>query len=254
MFEWKKWIKVIIIIPATILFFIETLIRYPIDSPISTIMLTKIMGTITTDNSRVFVFVMEKQFYLVLFNIMFGNYIYEHFRFSSVYVFTRINSRKNWIIKEYIELLLISIIYTGLFLLTCLFICKKGSLQLYDSEVINVFITLYFNLVILIFWSTLLINLLALRYGNIIAFIIVYIAFTVLMFIGLKQQYIQNKSVAELLYLVNPVSGVLNGYTYNTFLKVLSYIFKIVFVTITTIIGEKYIAKMDIALEDCENK
>lgn len=254
MFAWKKWLKVLVIIPITIIFSAYKFISEPIDITVGNLLLSTVMGQTSTENTTAFLFVVEKLFYLVIFNIMYGNFIYDDFRYSSVYLFSRLKSRSTWFYKKSLELLGITFVYTGLFLITNFFICKNCTLSPIEQSDIIILFLLFARIIMLLFLTTVAINLISIRLGNALGFIIVYISVVLLVFVAMNQSSLPYIGTSKWLLIFNPACGIIEDIYYDTNLLVVFFIYNIILVCIAMMIGSLYIDRFDVALVDYENE
>jgi len=58
-------------------------------------------------------------YFIVLFHILFGTYIYKDFISNGAYIFTRLKSRKTWFYRKSFEIIKFSMIYSILFVGLC---------------------------------------------------------------------------------------------------------------------------------------
>lgn len=254
MFDWNKWLKIIFIIPITILFNFNVFLSKPSDIMVGDLLLGKIMGQMTTDNATVFIFLVDSLFYLIIFNLLYGNFIYDDFRYSSVYLFSRLKSRKTWFYKKSLELLGITIVYTLIFLLTNLWLSKMNTVQAINSETLIIFGLLFTRLVLLLFLTTILINLLSIRFGNALGFITVYIGVVMLIFLAASHQSIPFIGSNNVFLFLNPICGLIEETFSNFNIQVLFYFYNFFLLCIINIVGAFYIDRFDIALVDYENE
>ena len=110
---------------------------------------------------------------IYLFEVYAGIDLYRHFCTASVYVFSRFSNRVKWYLKQSVQLLLKTIGFQGLLLLT-VFLVSKIRMPIYVD--VGGILLLIYHLVIQTLWtyfSTLLINILALFLGSNISFMTV---------------------------------------------------------------------------------
>lgn len=249
----KQLLKVFTIIPVALIYLINYPLHPPIDLSVGTMISSEIMGSITSGNSKILIFLIRNQYYLFLFNILYGDYIYKNFQYSSVYLFSRLKNRKKWFLKKSIELLIISLLYTFLLLLVYLIVCSICSTKPVDYNTINIILLLFCRINLLIFLSTLIINLLSLRYSNVTSFVAVYISIVLLMSLALKQQYFLSGNIYNIFFILNPASGIIEELA-NSKILILLLITNLSYVATTYLIGANYIQKFDIELADYENR
>jgi hypothetical protein len=253
MLDWKKWVKILLIIPPTFLYSIDDFMLEKNNNAISYLLAGKVLGQTSLNEKKVFVLVAESLIYLVIFNILYGNYISEDFRYSSVYLFSRLKNRKNWFYKKAFELLFIAGSYTIIFLGTNLFICKYSSTKTINRETWIIFMMLFAMLTMILTITTMAINLISLKYGNSIGFISVYVTFLVLIYIALKGQYIPLIRKYPILMAINPACGISFNFTEIPYIQVVILFYYLVIITASFYFGANYVNKLDISLSDSEN-
>ena len=114
------------------------------------------------------------QFFIpfLLFQILFGTYIYRHFCSAGIYFFSRKKNRESWFIREAGKLYLFVFIYICLFLLSGIISTMAVCHVHYDNTAL--IITVYYLLIysMFLFAFTLMINIIAIIAGSRIGFII----------------------------------------------------------------------------------
>lgn len=244
--------KIVLIIPITLLTSLYDLISDKQDIPISSMLIEKVFSQMSNVDSRVSIIVLEKLFYIILFNILYGNFIYENFRCSSVYVFSRLKSRKGWFYKNILQLLIFSASYTGIFLGVNLLICLKCSNGYIDNKAIATLTMLFFVITIILALTTLGINLISIRYGNTIGYIIVYsiIMFLVVLAINMyKNAYIANNLW---ILFINPMCGLFSEGNSSIKQQIAIMIYDLFLLSMLVVTGARYIENVDISLVDRE--
>jgi hypothetical protein len=110
---------------------------------------------------------------VVLFQCLFGMLIYRHFCMAGIFYFTRCDNRIRWFLKEAGQLLMISFLYPAVYLLTGILTARiTHTVQMDDAFLI----LLIYDLLIYglwYFWSTLLINMIAIGFTSEVGFIVV---------------------------------------------------------------------------------
>jgi len=250
---WGKITRTISIVPITFLFSLYLLISDKQDISIGSMLTHRILGQVGGESSKAFVLVLSNLLYLVLFNIFFGNIISEEFRFSSVYLFSRLKNRKVWFYKKASEMLMIASIYTLLFLGSNIFICMFCSIRKIEINDIKVFLVLFGLITMILAITTTLINLVSIRLGSTTAFITVYICVVILVFISLEHENIPFLGKYYYTRVFNPLSGVALNLSENLIAQCIILVYYLVLITLTFILGGNYINGIDIALIDCES-
>lgn len=252
MCDFKKWIKVVWCIPVVILTNGYKFISDKSELPISTMILNNIYGQVSIGDAKAFIMVFENLFYIILFNILFGNYIYQDFQYSSIYLFSRTKNREKWFYKKSTEVLFVSMIYTVLFLCMNLFVCCFNNKNKCDIATYKVMLVLFAMITMFLSISTILINIISIRFGNSIGFIVVYLGIVVLSFLSLNYQKIPILKQNEKILILNPMCGVISNLMNKPFMQLMVLLYYCGLIIITFAIGAWYINKLDIALIDRE--
>lgn len=248
-------LKVFIIVPIIILY--HTLLfgspSNSIDIPINDLLAESIFGRLQVGNSRSYTLIIEKMFYILVFNMLFGTYIYKNFLVSSVYLFSRLKNRKTWLYRKVFELFLLAGCYTLLFLGTLLFLCIYQSSYGVEGTTINMLVLLWGVITLFLTFVTLIINLLAIRLGSNVAFIIVYIFLILLVTLALFMRSIPSVIENPYLLLLNPVAAIILNMIDQGNMQFIGIIYFCMLNVIVIVFGAQYINRMDIALTDNES-
>ena len=246
-------LKIISIIPVT------CLIKYtlffgdaPDESIFSRRIIHEIFSTTRLGDMKTFVMTMDGMFFLFLFNLLFGTYIYKEFGTSSVYLFTRLKNRSKWLTHKSITLTAISAVYVGLYLctLSCIVsIHKDFAINLVDIQRI---LLVWFMLTMYTSIMTILINYLSIRFGSAIGFVLVF-AFQMLLFsVIIQYEDIPDIILKPLALYGNPASMVALGMDDFSLQQGALAIVDFLWLLTLILIGAKWINKFDIALSDQE--
>ncbi len=131
-----------------------------------------LFGAVDYQNSYVYIMTIENIAYIFLFDLMFAAHITGHFRYSCVYVFTRIHSRKKWSLARMAELLACAFVYAFLYVGGVLMISINAAQQpLTTTALIRVGMVFLFSF-FLLSSTALSVNLLSLRYGTAIGLLV----------------------------------------------------------------------------------
>lgn len=257
MVDKKKWWKSICIVPITILIYWTDLLPSNMQETIYAVLLDKFGGRITPciDNAdNIFLLNIQQLYFVIVFNLIYANQIVDHFRYSCIYVFSRIKNRKKWFLECSMELWKIASLYGFLYVGILFFMAGLSSNFSITSKDIWVAFVLWFKVSVLCYITTLLLNIISLRLGSVLAFIIIFGGIALDTY---TSPYIMNTAIVckyPMLAMFDPVNGIyesmlMNGRNvslfigYNTFLLIFATIFGIYFVN-----------KMDIALIHMEIK
>lgn len=147
--------------------------------------------------------VLQNMIFVILFSVMFSGYIAGHFRFSCVYVFSRLKSRRGWFAQRGCELMLSTALYIAVYMLATGIICKAGSAAAFPTAHMGDVLLIYVCAWLIAVNITLLINIASLRLGSTISF---FAAQAILA--GLIYPAVNTAPTAALAW-VNPLSCVL---------------------------------------------
>lgn len=254
MVSFKDWLKMLIIIPITWLHSLSTLLEGKSNINIGIYLASKILGQTNLDNEKLFIFMVENILYLIIFHLLYGNLISENFRYSSVYVFSRIKSRKKWFYRISLKLLSICFLYTFIFLFTNLVICDIGSTKSCNLETFYIFSILLIMLTMILLSTTMIINLISIRFGNSIGFLTVYILLLLFLFLALQSPKSEFIRKYPLVLILNPATAMSFNFVRETFLQAGVIIYYAILNLIILLTGSNYINHFDIALSDAESK
>ncbi|HAH19237.1 MAG TPA: hypothetical protein DCL29_09590 [Eubacterium sp.] len=150
---------------------------------------------------------------LLIFNIIYGIYIYRHFCCASVYFFSRKNNRIQWFVKEIMDLYIHALLYILMICMTgmmVIFIDDKCFMD-YDELIILLYYVIIYSLYLLV--TTLAINIVAIVFNSTIGFIsvqsVVFFMIAYMMNMGKKLEVIPVRKRYLLFLKVNPVSNLL---------------------------------------------
>jgi hypothetical protein len=121
-----------------------------------------------------------------------------------------------------------------------------------DTVAIEVVILTYMLTLLFTFWSTLLINFIAIRFGAIISFITNYLGLLVLSMMALYHEKIPFIKGNTLFLFLNPVANVTINWHDAAGQGFYSVLYFIVLIAVTMLLGGKMITIIDISLENKE--
>lgn len=241
--------KVFLIIPIVLLFNVNILLTEGgIDSSVGAIMANALFEYAQIGDMKAYVFVIEGMYFIFVFNMLFGTYIYQDFQVSSIYLFSRLRDRRKWFYKKVIEIGTFSLIYTFLFLTTLFVICIFGSNQQLDVSSIHMMGMLLIFISLFLTATTLLINLLTIKYNSSIGFICVYLVLLLLITVLLQSDWIALFTKTPYLLLLNPVAGVILNLAEDRTMGVLATIYYLILNGIIICGGAKFVNRLEIGL------
>lgn len=189
---------------------------------------------------------------IVIFNLLFGSYIYHDLYENSAYIFVRQKSRKSWFAGKSIELFIYSAVYNLLFIGITFGLCVVYSTQRIDVTAIKIAALTYILITLFTFWTTLLINLTAIAVGAATSFIINYAALTFLSLFAVEFETIPILNHFSILLKFNPVANVTINWNNEIGSGLWSVIYFIVLCTLTSAAGSILITRIDISVKNKE--
>lgn len=181
----KKYIKIFWIIPIVFAMSAYDLISEPRDIPISILMQTSILGKISGSGIDMLAFTFNQLYFLILFQIFFGNIIADKFYTGAAYYFSRIPNRGRWFCRECLKLSLLAASYAVLFLSNHFILCARLSLQPADVETVTSVCELFAICWYLLFLTTLAINILSIVFDRKTGFIFGYAIMSICVILAL---------------------------------------------------------------------
>lgn len=108
-----------------------------------------------------------------LFQILFGTYIYQHFCTASVYYFSRCQNRVKWFLKESSKLYILTFCYPFLMVFLGTLVASITNQIIFDKD--SFLLLIYYVLIhsLWLFMTTLLVNIMAIKFESTIGFITV---------------------------------------------------------------------------------
>lgn len=156
---------------------------------------------------KALVLAMENLVFIVYFNLLFGNYIHNYFVKGSVFIFSRIQNRRKWFRIQSIQLYGICIIFTFVYLVMQLGVSIYSSMQMPDLECLKVFLIFWIAFSVILMISTFGINLGAIKFGTVKAFLMVYVFMIVLIQLSIHFDDIPILKNYYAIHVLNPMSA-----------------------------------------------
>ena len=164
------------------------------------ILINGIFGRVTGDSGSRFVIAIGQAIFLVLFLILYGDCIAARQRVGAVYFFSRISNRKKWIGKEFVWLLLYSMLYTGCFVgmhtLFSFMGCSEASMSM---ALLKAVLQIWLFLTTLLFEMSILCNLFCAIGGSAVGILL-----SMLCVIGLIM-WATSEAAGNLSQIINPM-------------------------------------------------
>lgn len=247
MIRWEKEqiYKILSACPLAFIKCINELVSEVRDYSITDLVSYQIYGKISSPDGEMLVLVLQNMIFMIVFQIMFADYISKHFRYSCVYVFTRLQNRKKWYVCRIAELAVAAVFYLALYIGTITLICTGKSTYPLTGADIKALVLLMISAFFLVWNATVLVNTISLRWGMMAGFFFVQA--------GLAVLYALSKvSMAyPSLTMINPIAciNILNadgGAILQMLIGNLGWTMLICYCSM------RYIEKYDIALMDAE--
>jgi|LFRM01.1.fsa_nt_gb hypothetical protein len=241
--------KTLIAIPTVLIF--QSLILLSDKTPdllVSERFITLVMGSITQPEGKFFIFAIENLIYVFLFEILFGHYIYNELRYSSTYVFSRINNTNRWFLKKSLELGMYTVFYIFLYLGTMFLLAIYATGNSPDSTSFIVFMQLLMKLTFICFTGTLFINILSLYNGTVVSFLIVYAAqvLEVFFIMNIREIPFVNQ-YPDIIKWLPMNSLVINSYQYTSF-NLFELFYSMTIVVISILLTLSLVKRTDLSL------
>lgn len=195
---------------------------------------------------KALVLAMENLMFIVYFNLFFGNYIYNYFVKGSVFTFSRIQNRKKWFWRQSLQLHGICIIFSLFYLVLQLLVSMYSSMQIPDLECLKVFLIFWIAFSVILMISTLCINLSAVKFGVVKAFLITYMVIVLLMQLSIHFEDIPILKNHYILHIFNPMSAISLILIKGKLLKLGAVAYYHLLIAIIVYLAGKYIKKIDI--------
>jgi hypothetical protein len=131
----KNLLSLLIIIPVTVVFN-YTLLWPGESSSLSQMLVSNLYDVKSIYEEKTLILAANSIYFIVLFHILFGTYIYKDFISNGAYIFTRLKSRKTWFYRKSFEIIKFSMIYSILFVGTLLALCSYYKKELPGADVL----------------------------------------------------------------------------------------------------------------------
>ena len=187
------------ILPVWMGRYIELVGEKSTDSVVN-VLINGIFGRVTGDSGSRFVIAIGQAIFLVLFLILYGDCIAARQRVGAVYFFSRMSNRKKWIGKEFVWLLLYSMLYTGCFVgmhtLFSFMGCSEASMSM---ALLKAVLQIWLFLTTLLFEMSILCNLFCAIGGSAVGILL-----SMLCVIGLIM-WATSEAAGNLSQIINPM-------------------------------------------------
>lgn len=194
------------------------------------------------------VMVMFGMFEIIVFNLLFGNYLYRDMYENTDYIFVRYPNRKKWFFLHAKRLALYTTLYVCLFLGITFGLCVNFSTGEIDETAIWVLLITYIMLCLFTYWTTIIINLLSMHLGATMAFISLYIVMVVLAALAIGHEKIPLINQCPLLLKLNPIANVVIQWESGSKESLFHAVYFICLISITLCVGSIFVKRIDIGL------
>jgi hypothetical protein len=206
-------------------------------------------------------------FPIILFQMIFGVSIYQHFCIANAYYFSRLSNKLKWYKNEVLILLSFAVIYFILYIGTTVGIMYITNCGYFDSETLVTMFYVFAYESIFTFAFTLLINIISIIFGSHNSFVIVFsIQVFCISSLLIFNDFLSLKGVGGLLFKLNPISNLIFSWhssdnaMLNSKINIhsihfslnSSLLYLVIISSIVVISGALLIKKVDIALENKE--
>lgn len=177
-------LRFLLAVPLCAVMFAFSFIGEPGNESVLKLFTDKIFGRVSFYENSAYIEALQNLIFLVVGNILFSDMIAKHFRTGCVYVFSRIHNRRKWYIRKAGKLLLHATLFAFCYLTGALMICMFTTTKTLSTEEIPALLFLYAFAFLLNGSTSLLVNLLATKWGTTIAITLVQFVILVLIFIA----------------------------------------------------------------------
>jgi hypothetical protein len=245
----REYLKILIAVPLVLIFNMDVLlIPMERDLDVSAMLHYKIFASTTQNDVTTFVLTIGNLYFLFLFNLLFGTYLFKDINENGVYIFSRLRNRHKWWRAKAASLLAFALFYTIIVIALLTLISGRESTAGIDGAAVLVAIRLVYLFTALSALSTLLINVIALKWGSVIAFLFVYFIEALLI---LSETMLGDHLELRVWHWVNPFGGVFSIYE-MTGKVIFQFIYLAALLVLLIYASGRYVAKSDIGLEDVE--
>lgn len=185
--KWRKFVKVCDILPYIMFVsFSDILLNEPQDCTVSERLWHCIFGSVTAGEIQSLVPSMENIGAVFLFCLLFGNHISAFFGAGSSMFFTRLSDRRQWGWRKIVEVYMLALAYTVLYL-TVEVLIAVGSVTepRLDRKLCLTVIALTMLLSLVFSVTCLVANFVSMRYGSAIGIFCVFVLVIVLETVGI---------------------------------------------------------------------
>lgn len=196
----KNLCKMMVAFPIAIYWVLPHLFTEKTDTDVTGLLIGRIWGMTAGDGNNNILETVGMLSYLLIFHLLFGNSISEHFSYMASYRFSRIFQRPKWFLKKSVELFAYVVGYAGIYVGGNLWGCNYTSSGKINVLTWNVFFMMFATCVNLLLLTTILINLGTIFYKTATAFGVCWIGIVLLKLLDMVQ------GNSKWMGLINPMS------------------------------------------------
>ena len=190
---------------------------------------------------------------IIIFNLLFGTYMYHDLDTGSIYVIIRQKSRLKWYLIKSFQVFFFCTLYIIFYLGSVFLLCVFNSAFSIDKTAIGILFISVVIISLFTFISTLLINLCALRLGSNFGFIIIYAAISALTGLAIFYEKIPVLNKLHFALKFNPMANVVINWGISGQDTIFSVSYLLILTIFVLINGYCIIEKLDIGIRDPEN-
>lgn len=239
--------KAFLAIPLAAVLFASDFITKPEPLNISDLMAGKVFGRVMLDGHASYIATMENITFIILFLFLFSNYISEHFRYSAVYVFTRIRNRQKWCFIHMVELMIYDAIYVALYMVIIYCACCHRSTNTPSIHDLQTLVFIYIFAVLLVLLTSIMTNIFVLSWGTAVGVIAALLTISGLIFVAISTPNCQ------WLQVVNPFSC-MDFLEKSIVLQIASLCSSVGLTALSAFVLTRKVYNYDVALFDLELK
>ncbi|GHU43444.1 hypothetical protein FACS1894111_09050 [Clostridia bacterium] len=250
----KNLMKALLAIPVTLVHHIMELHNYQAThAPVAELFMEHLFSGSPSRTTDDIVMNVIGLFEILIFNLIFGTFLYHDLNTNGIYAIARQKGRHTWYFRKVAELFLYTVIWVSGYLTSVLLLSSYTTSLSIDSVAVTMFVTTLIILTFFAFVITLLINLCAIRFGSNFGFVIVYLALILLTGLAIINEKIPFLKNLPLLLKLNPMANAVVNWDLSGSKTLFACIYFFAFSLLAVLIGLRYIAKMDIGIQDREN-
>ncbi len=254
MYKKRLLLALFIIIPVVLVFNYDLFLSHGKASyTLKQMLVSRIFDVKSIYEEKTLILAVNSIYFIVIFHICFGTYIYKDFISNGAYIFTRLKSRRVWFYRKSMDIIKFSMLYSFLFVGTLLTICRIFVGKPLEIDIIYTVFFLWFSSSVLIIMSTLLINMLSIFYGSHIGFIFGYATLVFLIAASINFEKIPLIGKYTYVSLINPASIMFLYLIENKVVVVLGFIYYSLVVALFICMSVKLVNKIDVSITTVEN-